>query len=395
MNKILGINHSMNGIHESDGNQEVGLYFHIPFCVKRCHFCAFYLVMQEESRIERFLRALEQELVFYAKQLENAKQRISTVYFGGGTPTALSASQLSQILITIRSTFSLVVDCEVTVEATPESFTSAYLDTLHGSGVTRLSLGIQSFAQVERTCLGLSSSLEEVNRGIRLVKESGLTNFNLDVIYGIPGQTLVSWHRTLEQVCEYEPDHVSCYALSVEEGTRFEHAFRRGDLQSIETEAEREIQAHANEQLAAAGYEHYEISNWAKAGRACRHNQCYWKGYDFLGVGPSAQSYMAGSRFGNVSNLEQYCGGLERGESVVSEQEDLSIFQQHKERVVFGLRMLAGVPKAWVEVNTCDPDWSASFASFLDEKYVIEVDDRFALTAKGRQFADEVGSQLL
>ena len=384
-----------NCSHEHHGTQDVGLYLHIPFCVKRCHFCAFYLVMQEESRIERFLRALERELASYAKQLDSSKQPISTVYFGGGTPTALSASQLSQLLLTIRSKFSLINDCEVTVEATPESFTSAYLDTLQGAGVTRLSMGIQTFDQTERTCLGLSSSFEEANRGIRLVKLSGFTNFNLDLIYGIPGQTIVSWNRTLEQACEYEPNHVSCYALSVEEGTRFEHAFLRGDLIPAETEAERQFQEYANEQLAMAGYEHYEISNWAKPGRACRHNQGYWQGQDFLGVGPSAQSYMAGCRFGNVSNLQQYCGQLERGESVVTEQEHLSIRQQEKERVVFGLRMLDGVPKAWVENNTHDSDWAASFTSFLEEKYVIQVADRFALTAKGRQFADEVGSQLL
>ncbi len=385
----------MNHSDESYGTQEVGLYLHIPFCVKRCHFCAFYLVMQEESRIERFLRALESELASYAKQLDRTTQRISTVYFGGGTPTALSADQLSQILITIRSIFSMTVDCEVTVEATPESLTAAYLDTLYGAGVTRLSMGIQTFDQTERTCLGLSSSLEEANKGIRLIKQSGLTNFNLDVIYGIPGQTIVSWDRTLEQVCEYEPDHVSCYALSVEEGTRFEHAFRRGDLMPVETDTERQFQEYANEQLARWGYEHYEISNWAKAERACRHNQCYWKGQDFLGVGPSAQSYMAGCRFGNFANLEQYCGRLELGESVVNEEEHLSIRQQEKERVVFGLRMLDGVPKDWVEINARDQDWAASFTSFIEEKYVIQLADRFALTAKGRQFADKVGSQLL
>lgn len=395
MNEPLGMTTMINRSHESHGAQEVGLYLHIPFCVKRCHFCAFYLVMQEEGRIERFLRALEIELAFYAEQLDRARQRISTVYFGGGTPTALSAGQLSKILTTVRSKFSLTVDCEVTVEATPESFTSAYLDTLHGAGVTRLSMGIQTFDREERTCLGLSSTIEETKEGIRLVKQSGFSNFNLDVIYGIPGQTIVSWDRTLEQACECEPNHVSCYALSVEEGTRFEHAFRRGELKLVETETEQQFQVYANEQLAAAGYEQYEISNWAKPGRACRHNQCYWKGQDFLGVGPSAQSYMAGSRFGNVSNLEQYCGRLENDQSAVTEREHLSIRQQEKERVVFGLRMLDGVPKDWVEINSQDLDWAASFTSFLEEKYLIQVADRFALTAKGRQFADELGSQLL
>ena len=395
MNEALSMTKMMNRSHETLAEQDVGLYLHIPFCVKRCHFCAFYLVMQEENRIERFLRALQIEMASYAKQLNRARQHISTVYVGGGTPTALSADQLAQLLTTVRSNFSLAVDCEVTVEATPESLTSAYLDTLHRVGVTRLSMGIQTFDQAERRCLGLSSTIEEAQEGIRLIKQSGFPNFNLDLIYGIPGQTILSWNHTLEQACECEPDHVSCYALSIEEGTRFEHACRRGELKPVETEIEQQFQAHASEQLTAASYEHYEISNWAKPDRACRHNQRYWQGKDFLGVGPSAQSYMAGCRFGNVSNLEQYCGRLESGESVVTEQELLSIGQQEKERVVFGLRMLEGVPKDWVEINAHDPVWAATFTSFLDEKYVVQDSDRFTLTAKGRQVADSLGAQLL
>ena len=376
-------------------DSEVGLYLHIPFCAKRCHFCAFYLVVQEESRIERFLRALDAEIAFYAPQLGGAGQRVSTVYVGGGTPTALSVPQLSHMLTRVTAEFSLTDDCEVTVEATPESLTSEYLDTLLEAGVTRLSMGIQTFDQTERTCLGLSSSLEEAITGIRLVKQAGFTNFNLDVIYGIPGQTVFSWGRTLQQACEFEPTHLSCYALSVEEGTRFDYAFRRGELDLIETDIERQFQIHATEQLETAGFCQYEISNWSKPGGQCRHNRRYWQGEDYLGLGPSAQSYMAGCRFGNVSNLEQYCRRLEMGELPVVKREPLSILQQDKERVVFGLRLLEGVPIDWIETNKCDPVWAASFASFLEEEFIVQTSERVALTPKGRQFADELGYQLL
>jgi len=374
---------------------DVGLYLHIPFCAKRCHFCAFYLVMQRKSRIQRFLHALEAEIAVYAAQLGVARQRVSTVYVGGGTPTALSAAQLSRVLTQVSSGFSLADDCEVTVEATPESLTPEYLDQLLEAGVTRLSMGIQTFNQTERTCLGLSSTLEEATTGIRLVKQSGFPNFNLDVIYGIPGQTVLSWDRTLQQACEYEPTHLSCYALSVEEGTRFDSAFRRGELDLIETETERQLQVHATEQLKFAGYCQYEISNWSKPGRACRHNRRYWQAEDYLGLGPSAQSYISGCRFGNVSNLDQYCGILENGESPVAERESLSILQQDKERVVFGLRMLDGVPSDWIEPNKQDPAWAASLDSLLEEEYIVQTSERMALTPKGRQFADEIGCQLL
>jgi oxygen-independent coproporphyrinogen-3 oxidase len=376
-------------------DSEVGLYLHIPFCAKRCHFCAFYLVVQEESRIERFLRALDAEIAFYAQQLGSARQRVSTVYVGGGTPTALSVAQLSHMLTRVTAEFSLTDDCEVTVEATPESLTSEYLDTLLEAGVTRLSMGIQTFDQTERTCLGLSSSLEDAITGIRLVKQAGFTNFNLDVIYGIPGQTVFSWGRTLQQACEFEPTHLSCYALSVEEGTRFDYAFQRGELDLIETDIERQFQIHAAEQLETTGFCQYEISNWSKPGGQCRHNRRYWQGEDYLGLGPSAQSYMAGCRFGNVSNLEQYCRRLKMGELPVVEREPMSILQQDKERVVFGLRLLEGVPIDWIETNKCDPVWAASFASFLEEEFIVQTSERVTLTPKGRQFADELGYQLL
>lgn len=396
MNESLDMTNTANPSRDENiGDSDVGLYLHIPFCVKRCHFCAFYLVMQEERRIEQFLQALEREIIVYAAQLGAAGQRVSTVYVGGGTPTALSAVQLSQALEKVATEFSLTDDCEVTIEATPESLTTEYLDTLLDVGVTRLSLGIQTFDQTERTCLGLSSTIEEATLGIGLVKKSGFTNFNLDLIYGIPGQTLLSWDHTLSLACEYGPTHLSCYALSVEKGTRFDAALRRGELNLIETDTERRFQDLATEELEVWGYLQYEISNWSKLGRTCRHNRRYWQGEEYLGLGPSAQSYMAGCRFGNEANLEQYCRRLEQGASPVRERELLSIFQQGKERVVFGLRLREGVPLDWIELNQGDVSWAASLSSLFKEGFIVKNSERVALTAKGRQFADAIGSQLL
>ena len=376
-------------------NQDVGLYVHIPFCVKRCHFCAFYLVMQEGSRIEQFLDALDLEIALYADQMGQAGQRVSTLYLGGGTPTALSARQLAQVLTKISKDFTLTGDCEVTVEATPESLTPECLERLFKAGVTRLSLGIQSFDPDERTCLGLSSTCEEATRGIGLVKQAGFRNFNLDLIYGIPGQTGQSWNRTLQHASEYEPAHLSCYALSVERGTRFDAAVRRGELNLIEANSVKQLEIQTTEQLKRTGFCHYEISNWAQPGHDCRHNRRYWQGEEYVGLGPSAQSYIGGCRFGNVSNIEKYCQRLENGESPVKEWELLSISQQSKERVVFGLRLLEGVPIDWLEINKRDPDWAASLDFLIGEEYLVATPNHLALTAKGRQLADEIGRQLL
>lgn len=396
MNEALNQSNDLNPYCETDiDDSDIGLYIHVPFCVKRCHFCAFYLVMQEERRIERFLDALEIELAFYAAQLNGAEQRVSTVYVGGGTPTALSSAQLADVLAKVAAQFSLTKDCEVTVEATPESFTTEYLDRLREAGVTRLSMGIQTFDQQERIRLGLSSTEEEATVGIGLVKQAGFSNFNLDLIYGIPGQTLSSWERTLRQACECEPTHLSCYALSLEEGTRFDLAFRRGELDLIKTDVERQFQAQACMLLDVAGYVQYEISNWLKPGQACRHNWRYWQGLDYVGVGPSSQSYLSGCRFGNVANLDQYCRQLENGAMPIAVREQLSIIQQEKERVIFGLRLLDGVPINSVERIVDDPAWTTSLASLLEEDYLVKTSSRLALTVKGRQFADTVGRQLI
>ncbi|MEX0830278.1 MAG: radical SAM family heme chaperone HemW [Nitrospirales bacterium] len=379
----------------SNCDSDVGLYFHVPFCVKRCHFCAFYLVRQEEKRIERFLGALEIELRLYGEQQDLADRGVSTVYFGGGTPTVLSPTQLTSVLTKVARRFSLTNECEVTVEATPESLTPPYLDALLEAGVTRLSMGIQTFDQEERSRLGLSSTIEEATAGIQLVKSSGLTNFNVDVMYGIPGQSLSSWGQTLRLACEWEPAHLSCYALSLEEGTRFDSAFRRGEYVLLEADREREFQLQAIGQLEVFGFSQYEISNWAKPGFQCRHNRRYWQGQDVVGLGPSAQSYVSGSRFGNVANLEQYCRRLEGGELPIHERESLSIIQQERERVAFGLRLLEGVPIDRITKNTHDHVWAASLASLLEEGYIMQSSDHVALTVKGRQFADSVGRRLL
>lgn len=395
-NEAMNLPNDLSPYCETDiGGSDIGLYIHIPFCVNRCHFCAFYLVMKEERRIERFLGAIEIELTLYAAQLNGAEQSVSTVYVGGGTPTAVSSAQLAHVLTKVATQFSLTKDCEVTVEATPESFTTEYLDTLREAGVTRLSMGIQTFDQQERIRLGLSSTEEEATAGIGLVKQAGFTNFNLDLIYGIPGQTVSSWERTLQEACKFEPTHLSCYALSLEEGTRFDLAFRRGELDLIETDVERQFQAQVTKLLEVAGYDQYEISNWSKQGQACRHNRRYWQGQAYVGVGPSAQSYLSGCRFGNVANLDQYCRQLENGEMPVAEREHLSIVQQEKERVVFGLRLLDGVPINSVERIVDDPAWIASLDSLLEEDYLVQTSSRLALTVKGRQFADTVGRQLL
>jgi oxygen-independent coproporphyrinogen-3 oxidase len=374
---------------------DLGIYLHVPFCVKRCHFCAFYLVMHNEQRIKQFLQALDQEIGIYARQLEMSRRTVSTMYVGGGTPTALLPGQLSKILTVMTSKFFLSESCEITVEATPESLSAEYVHSLQQAGVTRLSVGIQSFDQQERTRLGLSGTIEGAISGVQTAKLGGFSNINVDLIYGIPGQSFQSWERTLTQALKLNPSHLSCYALSLEEGTRFHTEFRRGALELIDPDKEVGFQHRAETQLEKAGFQRYEISNWAQPGFACQHNLRYWRGLEYLGLGPSAQSYMAGSRFGNVSNVDQYSKQLEAGELPITEREQLPWLQQEKERIVFGLRLLEGVPIDWVQGVSQDEVWSRSFKKLVNEAYLLQIGSRLQLTRKGLRFADTVGMQLM
>jgi len=351
--------------------------------------------MHEERRIEQFLQALDQEIALYARQLEMSRRTVSTVYVGGGTPTALLPRQLENILSLMTSRLSLSARCEMTVEATPESLTAECADTLLQAGVTRLSVGMQSFNQRERARLGLSGAVAEAMSGVQAAKEAGFSNINLDLIYGIPGQSIQSWERTLSQALELNPSHLSCYALSLEEGTRFHTEFRRGAFRLMDPDEETGFQYRAEAQLETAGFKRYEISNWAKPGFACQHNLRYWRGLEYLGMGPSAQSYVSGSRFGNVSSVDQYAKQLEAGKLPIAEKEWLLRYQQEKERIVFGLRLLEGVPADWVQGLSQDEVWSTSFKKLVEEDYLLQGDSRVQLTRKGRQFADTVSMRLL
>lgn len=381
---------------EHDGfTADLGIYLHVPFCKKRCHFCAFYLVLHDQQRVKQFLQAIEREIALYASQPGMLERTVSTVYIGGGTPTVLRPGQLATIFSSIRSGFSLSKQCEITVEATPESLTDQYADFLRQAGVTRVSIGVQSFDPQERTTLGLSGSMAEAISGVRIAKQAGFANINLDLIYGIPSQTVESWEMTLTQALELDPSHLSLYALSLEKGTRFYTEFRRGLFEVMDPDHEACFLQQAETHLEPQQLSRYELSNWAKPGYACQHNLRYWRGLEYLGLGPSAQSYVLESRYGNVSSIEQYSKRLRAGQLPIANRELLSRAQQDKERIVFGLRLLEGVPIEWIQQASQNEVWATSFEAMVKEDYLFQTDTGVQLTQKGRQFADTVGMRLL
>ncbi|MEY4706145.1 MAG: hypothetical protein RL042_2350, partial [Nitrospirota bacterium] len=322
----------------------LGLYLHIPFCRRRCDFCAFYLEIHRESRAETFVQSLILEIGLSAQQQVAAGRPIQSVYLGGGTPTVLTATQLIAILSEIRKHFTLASDCEITVEAHPSTISEQSLAQLFQAGVTRMSFGAESMDDGDLTRIGRPGAVDETVTAVAQARTAGFTNINLDLMYGLPGQSLESWQRTLANCLSLAPAHLSCYALTVEQETKLASNIQNQRSQAPDEGLQIQMDETAQRMLADAGYERYEVSNYAKPGYACRHNLLYWTNGEYLGLGPSAQSYLGGTRFGNVADLAAYNASLAANDLPLENRTMLSEKEQLRDAVIFGLRLIQGIP---------------------------------------------------
>lgn len=371
-----------------------GLYLHIPFCHQRCHFCAFYLEIHHARAAEEFVTSLLTELGAYGKSGLLGTSPLDSIYFGGGTPTTLSSDQLATILATAITAFGLSPDAEVTVEAHPESVTRDSLAHLRQSGFTRLSFGAESMDQTELDRVGRPGSPGSTTTTMALAREAGFANINLDLMYGLPGQTLESWATSLRHTIELDPNHLSCYALTIEEGTSLKTAIQRGLVPAPDEELQNRMEDLAEEILSRAGYERYEISNYCRPGFASRHNRLHWTGGHYLGIGPSAQSYLGGRRFGNVSDLRAYHAALKDGRLPVSESDRLTPADECCERLVFGLRLIGGISLSQTGALSF-PALTQGVDKLLAEELLERQGDVVRLTTRGRRYADTVAVSLL
>ncbi|MBM4125149.1 MAG: radical SAM family heme chaperone HemW [Nitrospira sp.] len=373
----------------------LGLYIHVPFCRTRCHFCAFYLHIHREDKAQAFVEALLCEMRLHALRNSLEGRRIETLYFGGGTPTTLSPDQLCRIVEQGRRCFGLADHAEISLEAHPDSVTEETLQRLVQAGFNRISFGMQSSDETELVQVGRPSSAAQIGRAVSLARAAGFSDINLDLIYGLPGQTLDSWTATLDEALALEPTHLSCYALTVEARTRLAIDLRRGDRTEPDAELQNAMEDEAASRLTDAGFQRYEISNYCRPGYACRHNLLYWQGGDYLGLGPSAQSYLAGCRFGNVEDLDAYRQALTEDRLPILETERLSPEQQRREAVVFGLRLLDGVVFRVAETGEPDSDWDLRVTRLAERGLIEERAGRIKLTDLGRRHADSVAVELL
>lgn len=371
-------------------DEDLGLYIHIPFCRRRCHFCAFYLEIARSDRMALFHSALVQEIALYRRQESLEGRTLRSIYFGGGTPTSLPADQLATVLTLIRTTWATSVTAEITVEAHPSSVTARDLTVLADAGFNRISFGAESMTDKDFASIGRFGHVQDTATAVQAARSAGFSNINLDLMYGLPGQSLQDWIDTLDSLMTLAPSHISCYALTIEEGTRLAQDIARDLILPPDDMLQIDMESAAEHFLTEAGFSRYEISNYAKPEYACRHNLLYWTGGEYLGLGPSAQSYLHGVRFGNVADLEAYAACLNETRLPMTDRTSLSVSERHRDALVFGLRLLRGVPRKAIEAAERDHQIDDLIA-----KGLLEADhDRVRLTSLGRRYADTVVEQL-
>lgn len=372
------------------------LYIHIPFCVRKCAYCDFLSAPADQDTMGHYMECLEKQLVRQAASFQ--KKEIDTVFIGGGTPTILRIEQLSRLLAAVRERFVLAAGAEITVEANPGTITAGKARALADGGVNRVSLGLQSASERELRLLGRIHTYDDFLRSYGLVREAGIRNVNVDLMSALPGQTIASYEKTLHQVLSLHPEHISAYSLIIEEGTPFYEQYREdeklrdaGEEPHVlpSEESERAMYELTGALLSDYGYDRYEISNYAKAGYACRHNIGYWTGEEYLGLGLGASSYIEENRFCNTSDLRAYLGE----DFTPREVQKLSKNDRMAEFFYLGLRMTAGVAKAEF-VRRFGLGAEAVYGDVLKELTAQELLDdtgtHYRLTPYGRDVSNQV-----
>ena len=371
--------------------RDIGLYIHVPLCRQRCHFCAFYLEIATPARTDAFLSALARELALYARQGLLGQRTLRSIYFGGGTPTTIPSQRLAELLARIQDMFPVNPDVEVTIEAHPSTVTPSDLSLLAEAGFSRLSLGAESMAPQDFIRIGRPGTVTDTEQAVDNARAAGFSNISLDLMYGLPGQSLASWIRTVESLITLNPTHISCYALTIEDHTKLAQDIAKGMVAAPDETLQVEMEEAAETTLASAGFTRYEISNYARAGYACRHNLLYWTNGEYLGLGPSAQSYVGSSRFGNIADLDTYSSQLQHDQLPVTERLTLSAEAQQRDALIFGLRLIDGVPNS---VAAGDADQRNLLAQLTAKGLIMDEGERIRLTPLGRRFADSVAADL-
>jgi oxygen-independent coproporphyrinogen-3 oxidase len=361
------------------------LYVHIPFCARICPYCAFYKERGDSSQTQRFCEALLREIESLA---EGFTLQPETIFFGGGTPTALTTTQLAFLLVGLRERLDLARLAEWTVEANPGSVSTRKAALLRKMGVNRISLGVQSWDDELLKLLGREHNAAQAEASFQIFREAGFANVSIDLMFGLPGQTLAQWEADLEKTIALQPDHISTYCLTYEEDTEFFLRQAKGEFRE-DPESDARFLETAMRMLESAGFEHYEISNYARPGFASAHNRGYWAGHDYLGIGPSAFSTVALKRWQNVCDYRAYSDRILAGSSAIASIEILTREMKRAEKIALSLRTGNGIPANELR------QWPKESREFIDLGLLREIDGNFVLTPRGKLLADSVAEAFL
>src|SRR6266404_5637114 len=361
------------------------IYVHIPFCARICPYCAFYKDLLDRSQTLRFCEAILSDLDGQRVRFAISPE---TIYFGGGTPTALTSAQLEFLLEGFRERLDLSSLEEWTIEANPGSVSARKAILLRRLGVTRISLGVQSWDDGLLKLLGREHSARQAEQSFRLLRTAGFSNINIDLMFGLPGQTIEQWRLTLEKTIALQPDHISAYCLTYEEDTEFSLRHARGEFQQ-DADADSEFFEIAMAILEHAGYEHYEISNYARPAFSSVHNRAYWLGKDYLGIGPSAVSTVGMRRWQNVYNYRSYIDRVLSGQSPRASTENLTHEMKRMERIALTLRTRDGVRASDLK------RFAQQTNEFIALGLLQKSNGNFVLTRKGKALADTVAEAFL
>ncbi len=369
----------------------LGVYVHVPFCASTCDFCAFYQQEPTAADVARYLDGIAAEAALVGDWAP-----VSTVFWGGGTPGLLAPRHLELLAETLRSRLG-GTPSEWTIELAPGSVTDARLAALRAVGVTRISLGVQSFQPALLDALGRRHSREQVLRAYDRIRAAGFASVNLDLMFALPGQSAAEWEQDIREAVALAPDHLSTYCLTFEEDTRLWLKLAQGRVK-LDPEHEAALYESTWAQLEAAGYAQYEVSNFARPGHACRHNLNTWHMHSWIGLGPSAASQHAGWRGGNVADLDRWLENLARGERVTEDRVMLTPALLAEDALIFGLRMNAGVNLAPWRRRAPDAPWAeveAALAQLAESGLLRRQGEQVVLTSRGRLVADAIGAEIM
>ncbi len=370
-----------------------GIYIHVPFCKKACHYCNFHFSTQQQLKPE-MVKAIGTEA---SLRKDFIQEPINTIYFGGGTPSLLSVSELDFILTTLKDHYTVVADAEITLEANPDDISAEKLNQWFKSGINRLSIGIQSFFEEDLQWMNRAHNALQAKDCIEQARIAGFRNLTIDLIYGTPGLTNERWQENIQTALSLNIPHLSCYALTVEPNTALDHMVRKGQKKDVDTDLQATHFNILTQTLLAAGFEHYEISNFAKPGFRSQHNSSYWQGNPYLGLGPSAHSFDgAFIRQWNISNNPLYISSLQQG-IVPFESETLTTTQKINEYLMTSLRTIEGISLSFLQNHWGEErvyDIMKSAAPHLDQLNIQLKDQHLILTPKGKFLADGIASDL-